>query len=231
MENYCIYKHIAPNGKIYIGQTNNTKHRWFPSNYVNSTYFYRAIQKYGWENFQHIVIEDNLTLEEANIREQYYIELYESTNYKNGYNLRLGGENGGTKVVYSEDFKKRYKQVHQYDLEGNYVASWDNITQAARSFTNNSVSHIVSCCQGKRKTAGNYQWRYEYYIKIDAVNVPSCLPKKVVQKDKEDNIIQIYNSIQEAAESLNMKSSSSIKNVLAGKAKTAYGYKWELLHV
>lgn len=231
MKKYCIYKHVAPNGKVYIGQTNDIKHRWFPSNYVNSTYFYNAIRKYGWENFQHIILEDNLTLEEANIKEQYYIKLYDATNYEKGYNFRIGGENGGTKVVYSEKFKERYKTVYQYDLEGNYIATWESLTQAANLFTNGIISHITSCCQGERKTAGNYQWKYDFFNKIEAVNPPSCLPKKVIQKDKDDNIICIYNSIQEATKALNMKSSSSIKNVLSGRAKTAYGYKWELLDV
>ena len=73
-------------------------------------------------------MEDNLTLEEANVKEQDYIKLYDATNYEKGYNLRIGGENGGTKVVYSEKFKERYKTVYQYDLEGNYVATWESLT-------------------------------------------------------------------------------------------------------
>ena len=80
MKTYCIYKHILPNQKVYIGQTCDVKRRWRACNYVGNCFFYNAIQKYGWENITHEILEDNLTLEEANEKEKYYIALYQSTN-------------------------------------------------------------------------------------------------------------------------------------------------------
>ena len=59
---------------MYIGQTNNIKARWKPSAYKNCVKFYNAILYYGWENFSHIILENNLTFEEANIKEEYYIQ-------------------------------------------------------------------------------------------------------------------------------------------------------------
>ena len=47
---YFIYAHITPSGKIYIGQTNNIKRRWQPSQYKYCSYFEKAIQKYGWDH-------------------------------------------------------------------------------------------------------------------------------------------------------------------------------------
>ena len=74
MENYKIYVHINKiNGKIYIGQTGqeNVKDRWDSGwGYKQCVAFNNAINKYGWNNFQHIVLIDRLTLEMANIIEE-----------------------------------------------------------------------------------------------------------------------------------------------------------------
>ena len=65
---WCVYKHTSPSGKIYIGITcQNPNRRWRNGEgYKKNKYFYRAIQKYGWNNFQHEVIEEGLTEKDAN---------------------------------------------------------------------------------------------------------------------------------------------------------------------
>lgn len=89
---WCIYKHtLIGTNRVYIGQTNNIVARWKPSAYKNCVKFYNAIQKYGWDSFSHEILEDNLTLEEANILEEYYIKLYNSQ--VDGFNLSSGGLN------------------------------------------------------------------------------------------------------------------------------------------
>ena len=63
---YCVYKHTNKiNGKVYIGQSMNPKDRWSRQGhqYKGCTYFYNAIQKYGWNNFIHEILIDNLTQE------------------------------------------------------------------------------------------------------------------------------------------------------------------------
>ena len=113
---FVIYKHTnIINKKIYIGQTCQSppSKRWYPSNYKNNEYFYSAIQKYGWDNFTHEIIESNLTLEEANIREEYWIKHYDSTNHEQGYNIRSGGNNS----LLSEETKNKMSKNHR-DVKG-----------------------------------------------------------------------------------------------------------------
>lgn len=91
---YCIYIHTSPIGKSYIGQTcnlikRNIKHR---SKENKCRAFKNAIDKYGWDNFIHEILVGNLTIEEANKLEPYYILFYESLS-PNGYNLHTGGNN------------------------------------------------------------------------------------------------------------------------------------------
>lgn len=62
---YVVYCHTAPNG-VYYGVTCNVKNRWHPSRYKhNNTPFKDAIIEFGWENIQHEVLFENLTLDEA----------------------------------------------------------------------------------------------------------------------------------------------------------------------
>lgn len=84
------------NGKVYIGQTIKTiKKRWqqhicnSSKPYFQQIVLYKAMKKYGKENFYIEPIEeiDNSQLDE---REKYWIKYYNS--YKNGYNSTIGGK-------------------------------------------------------------------------------------------------------------------------------------------
>jgi len=75
---YIIYCHRNKiNNKAYIGQTcQRLERRWREGEgYSHCSYFYHAIQKYGWDNFEHFIIMDNLSLEEANKNEESYLIL------------------------------------------------------------------------------------------------------------------------------------------------------------
>lgn len=109
---YCIYIHINKiNGKYYIGQTNNPQERWSRQGgrYKDSPLFWKAIQKYGWDNFAHFIIENNLTQEEANKQEQYWIAKLGSYG-DNGYNLTLGGDNYWAIQWEDEEFRNKMSQ-------------------------------------------------------------------------------------------------------------------------
>lgn len=93
--NYTIYMHKNKiNGKVYIGQTcQNVKDRWKNGKGYKSCFaFNAAIQKYGWDNFEHIILEENIvSATEANELEQKYIIQYNSVNPEYGYNILKGG--------------------------------------------------------------------------------------------------------------------------------------------
>jgi group I intron endonuclease len=95
IKSYCVYIHENKiNGKKYVGQTcQKPKDRWDSGRgYKTCTYFNHAIQKYGWDNFEHIIVAENLTKEEANKIEKELISFYDTMNPQYGYNLTSGGE-------------------------------------------------------------------------------------------------------------------------------------------
>ena len=97
---YCVYKHTAPNGKVYIGITcQNPLRRWNNGKgYAENSYFSNAIVKYGWDNIKHEILFDNLTKEEACQKEIDLIAEHKSNIADYGYNISSGGEcaNAGT---------------------------------------------------------------------------------------------------------------------------------------
>lgn len=54
--------------------------------------------------------------------------------------------------------KKTRKKVKQFDLQGNFINSFESVTKAEKSL---GIKHIYDCCNGKLKTCGGYIWRYE----------------------------------------------------------------------
>lgn len=100
---WCVYMHKNKiNNKIYIGITSRVpEDRWGKNgiHYTKSSHpvFYNAIQKYGWDNFEHIIVESNLTEDEAKEKEIELIALYKTncqryTSPTYGYNMTDGGD-------------------------------------------------------------------------------------------------------------------------------------------
>lgn len=67
---------------------------------------------------------------------------------------------------YSIEIKenKKKKKVHQFDLFGEYVASYESLAKASES-TNICYSSIQKCASGENKTGGGYIWKYDDYYK------------------------------------------------------------------
>lgn len=181
--NYSIYMHINKiNGKKYVGQTKQVlKQHWKNGlGYIEEQpYFYKAIKKYGWNNFEHILLETNInTLEEANEREKYWITFYDAKNPEKGYNLTDGGVDEAQlerahagwrkwRQENPEQFMQNVKKMQQarikqcsipvYNKELNQV--FYSAGKASRA-TGVNQSNITKCCKGKYKTAGGYHGSY-----------------------------------------------------------------------
>ncbi|MED0983035.1 GIY-YIG nuclease family protein [Bacillus paramycoides] len=130
--NYCVYLHEnMVNSRIYIGITNDIRRRWRTNGIEYKPYkrntrpFWNAIEKYGWDNFKHSILEDNLTFEEACEKEKYYIAKYSEEDF-NLYNIAEGG-NGG--VIYKEHprgMKGKKQTQHQIESHREWASQKGN---------------------------------------------------------------------------------------------------------
>lgn len=230
MEKYFLYKHTnLINNKVYIGITKQKPNRrWHNgAGYKNNKYFHNAIQKYGWENFKHEILFENLNFEEANKKEIELIKKYDSTNREKGYNIHTGGDaRKGQNMPKGYDSPK-HKVVEQYDVNGNFIREYGGLRQIQRE-TGMNYKTIEHCCLGDCKSAHGYQWKYQ--------NSGKSISKITLGHDRKPNTIlyhpvknietgEIFESIKDAEKTYNIHNISRACREL----KTAGGYHWVYL--
>lgn len=222
MNNYCVYIHIFPNQKTYVGITKQQpEERWHKGKGYSLTgqpYVRHAIDKYGWENIQHNILEDNLTYNEALEKETYYIQKYHSYYLDNGYNMNYGGTISGNML----------KPINQFSLSGEYINTYISITEASQ-ITGIDGTDISQTILQHRKTAGNYQWK-EYNEEdlsgISSINYTKNTGRKKVAQYKNGKLIKIYKSMLAAAKELHIDR-AAISLVAKGLQKqTSDGSTW-----
>lgn len=151
---YTVYMHQNKlNGKVYIGITSvSPQERWRNGQgYIKQLKFYNAILKYGWDSFDHIILFENLTKEEAEEKEISLIAEYQSMNDEYGYNQKPGGSVNGPEYVGNS------KNICCYDRYGKLVGEYPSIHDAARNF--NCSPQNISAAMKNNKMAKDLMWR------------------------------------------------------------------------
>lgn len=252
MKTWKIYKHTnLINGKSYIGQTSakNPNTRWAGgSGYSRrNPVFYNAIKKYGWENFSHEILIDNIqTLEEANKLEIELIAKYHTWIRDpecNGYNTTTGGsgrsheQSEETKQKISDSLKGRvFSEEHLAKINKTLKRKpiicietgliYESISEAARQ-TGIRRENIKTAINGKRLSAGGYHW-----AKVDDLETQKDLVELNGKcKAAKRKVIcvetgEVYESITAAARWLQVNQ-SAISGVLSGRQKTVKGLHWK----
>lgn len=247
-QSYKIYMHRNKiNNKVYIGLTKQkVEDRWRHDGlgYKNCPKFWNAIQKYGWDNFEHIILLENLTEEEASKKEIELIQQYDSVN--NGYNLSLGGST----TNHSQETLEKMRQSmlgkkHTQETKDKISKSKDNVKLSVKNITDNIIyesireaarltgidaGSIIKCCKGETYTAGKKEWEYvneelkNTYNEIKEQKGKDKRLQKVLCVEKN----KIYNTVSEASEDTGADK-SNIAKCCRGKYKTAGGYTWKYI--
>jgi group I intron endonuclease len=103
------------NGKVYIGQSVNIpkriKQHLSNTGRQHNYYFANALKKYGADNFKTDVIALVPDFESKhkllNVLEKQFIEIYNSANHVYGYNIKYGGDGGGSGHHMSLEARKK----------------------------------------------------------------------------------------------------------------------------
>lgn len=219
---YTLYVHITPNNKKYFGITSRDVNvRWGEGEgYKNNKHFWQAIQKYGWDNIQHIIIMDNLSESWALHLEELYICMYNTTDINKGYNHAIGGPWGGYgyKWHQSDELKKHLSELKKG------IKFTDEHKQA------------LSDAWIKRKERGDIVWNKGLKLKdtgmidnfIEAGKQNAIKQRRPVYKISLDGtIVDEYESVKAAAKAQGCNNTCAIHAVLKGKAEFAYGYRWK----
>ena len=146
MKNWTVYEHITPSGKRYIGITHlKPERRWRNGegyNQKGQQCFYNAIEKYKWENIQHIIVSTDLTEKEAKWLENYLICYYRTfVGFKEdckGYNCTLGGDSvcGLTPMKgkhHTDEARRKQSEANKGEKNPNYGKHPTEETRRKRS--------------------------------------------------------------------------------------------------
>ena len=129
--------------------------------------------------------------------------------------------------------KKHYKSkvIYQYTRDGEFVRKWESISNASKTLNINN-SNIYMCAIGKRAIAGGYQWTFEYSETLESIvrqkkSKKGMWGKAVNQIDMQGNIINHFNSLNEAERQTGINATSISKSI-HGRTKRAGGFLWKL---
>lgn len=224
MGNYTVYMHITKSGKRYIGITSKkVEYRWNHGEaYKPNKHFYRAIQKDGWDNIEHIIIEKGLSKSAACKLEQELIEKYETTNPLKGYNNSSGGDGGTLGYKWSQEQleNRKYSRV--------YGPSWAK----GQTFSKEHRKKIGDAHRGMKHTKEAKEKMRKAHLGL----VPSWAGKTRddkyrASKSKPIMCIEtgvIYFGLMEAERQTGI-SHANICNVLKGKRNKAGGFHWKYI--
>lgn len=248
---YRVYKHTSPSGKVYIGVTKQKPHlRWQNGlGYRSQEYFYRAILKYGWDNFKHEIVYETESYEDANNKEIELIATYKSTDKDYGYNIESGGN---LKKTVSERTKLKLRNHHTTPEHLKLVSQinakrWskpeEHLKMSARtSGKNNPMYGRKLTDEHKRKLKEGHS-KVKFIGKSGADNpmygkhLSEEHKKLLSERNRGENSVRakkvlcvethtIYGSLREAYRDTGIKH-GSISSACLGKSKTAGGFHWE----
>lgn len=224
-KNYKVYIHKNKiNNKVYIGITKNSCfQRWNNGRgYKGCTAFENAIKKYGWNGFDHNILFENLTKEEARKKEISLIVHYNSTNSEYGYNSSPGGN------VMSDQTKLKISLKNSGINNGMYgkrhtSETKQKIAEASKRMWGEEKRHNVLSKRMQGKNNPNYGKKHtseeiEFLRKI-RLGKPAPNRKKVICIDTGE----IFDSIRSAETQTGI---SNISYCCNGKRQSCGGLHW-----
>lgn len=199
------------NGKIYIGKAINilkriTEHK---NEKRKISILYKAIKKYGWENFEVEILQDFDYIDNLELfaLETAYIDFFDSIYREKGYNINLFGT-GSVNFRHSEETKKKISLANKGRLLG------ENHPLYGKHQTQETINKIIQSKLGK---------------KPEKAIIASILARnrKIKQLDlKTNEVIKIWSSIKEAANTLGFRH-QFLWRVLNNIRKSYKGYGWQ----
>lgn len=236
---YIIYKHECTlckgsNG-IYIGLTSmDLNKRWcngygYLSKDINGNYHQpkiaRAILKYGWENFTHEVLFENLTEAEAKQKEKQLIAYYNS--YEQGLNCTLGGE-GTSKFASAEEREQHTKEwwANWRETNRNKMRAYhkqyklENASAIARLNKDYRAKHK----EETKKYKADYYQKNKEKLRTNVANYRELNKEKVAAWNK-----QYHLSHQEECNKRSALYRQTHKEELAEKSRVKRAEKMQLL--
>lgn len=220
---YCI-ENIDTNKK-YIGQSKDIEGRWYKHknelrhNSHDNDYLQKAWNKYGENRFEFSILEE-CDESELNEKEVYYIDHFNTLDYRFGYNLKEGGQSGSMteygKIKQRNSLKETYKNT---DLKER--RRQDAINQWADPTIKLKICGSNNGMYGKHHSE-------ETKEKLRKMATGRISGKRDKRKIFCIELNKFFECSADAAKELHT-STANILSVCRGIRKTAGGYHWKFV--
>ena len=230
---YTVYKHTAPNNKVYIGITLcDVKIRWKNGyGYKRNDHFFRAIKLYGWENIKHEILFENLTKEQAEQKEIELIAQYRSNQREYGYNI----ENGGNCIgKISEETKEKLRKSHSGKKLSEETKKKMSEARLGLKHSEETKKKMSEACSGKKNHMYGKHLSEKTKEKLRKARLGNKLSEETKMKISEQKsrpvicveINECFPSATVASVKLNLNR-SKITLVCRGRRKTTGGFHFK----
>lgn len=236
---YTVYKHTSPDGKVYIGCTGSKPEERWNKGYQHNNDLSSAIDKFGWDNFDHAIIASGMNETDAYDLEKELIREYDSSNPKYGYNKSIGGKiNSGIKRT--DEYRRKMSELKRGEKHNFYGKHHTEESKQKMSESTRGEKHYMygkhHTEETKRKLSELHKRENlseETLIKMRNARLGKQLSESTrnkISKSHSKKIIcietnKVYNSVNEAAMDVNIYA-TNISAVLNKKQRTAGGYHW-----
>lgn len=229
-----MYCHISPSNKKYVGISCNAEKRWNSGRGYSKNYrFWRAIKKYGWENFEHIILAENLTESEAKEMEVDLINKWKLTDFNYGYNLREGGD--GSLSEYSRKLLSASRTGKPHPRTPPRYETKEKISKSLTTYYSTHPNPMkgkhhkestILALKNRKISDETKEKMKNNHADFSGKNNPSS--RAIRQLTRDGNLVAEYDYAKLAAIKYGLDLSSIIK-CCRGKLKTCGGYRWEYI--
>lgn len=168
--------------------------------------------------------------EEENINKSTFYKILDSNEEYEGYIWkRIKNEYADEFLTLYEKKRNTLKKILQYSVDGIFIQSYESMAEAEQNSGVKS-KYILQSIRGQQVLAGNFIWKKtDDGFVPDFIDVPKdnrVNRKKIFQLSLNDEYIQTFNSISEAARYFQV-SPSAISQCLRGKSSSCNNYHWK----
>lgn len=233
---YCIRNKV--NNKVYIGKSKNiytriTQHISLlrRKSKDENRYLINSWYKYEEDKFEYFVLE-YLNLDEQLLKERelFWIETYNSTDRKVGYNLR---KDSSTNMVCHDETRKLQSENTKGNKNPNFQHYWSEEKKIAMSKLKkkqykegivkpNLDAVYKGISQRNKRWIKNPELKNQMIEKIRKINTKY----KIYQYSKDNKLIRIWNCVNDIIKENSNYKKHNIYAVCSGEKPTMYGYKW-----
>lgn len=181
------------NNKCYIGCSKSIKDRWTahkndshnPNDKCYNTKFYRALRKYGIDNFNFEVLEE-CSVDLLFKKEIEYIQSFNSTNDEYGYNTSIGGDASGIDNSGEKHANSKMKEKEIIEIRELYNTCTLDIFQAFEIYKDRIN------WSGFRKIWNGYTWK-KVHMHVYTESNKAYHKNKSLSRSGENNRSSVLN--------------------------------------